>query len=547
MQGISGPLQFSPMDQSLRAIEDVKNALFNKDIELLELRKVNTHQAQLLAKKHAEIDELKKKIDELRGFAATWQGRVYDQAAELAALKCKSVEFAGTQTDIVGGQDMQVQTDIVGGQDMQVQTEELLQAGTREIETQTITGYVAYATDKTDEFLLQAHEAHYALCREIRQVQSELAELDSVLDDEIVSCETERAVHAMQMVKMQLLPISLAMPAQEATPFDVEPVLEQAFAQEVVPDVQDETTNTNSTGKKGSSKNKKMTPEEKAAKQQQKAAEAEAKRLAELEAHKEAARANRERERIAKIQKKAELLARVQTARAEETQATPVQAKKVQAVPATARPLPMSASVLSAAKVDVAEKAGLGVAETFAMRSNDARDLLIEEDVPAILGLYVLECFGESSWKLEQADKKFRLVLRREYPKTGKVITKASPFVSGKDIVFWIERPEFVTATKAVFEFRPFLADELMANTIANAFERIRKSSAFQTLRLRVSARKDAFGLSMRQITLKDGSAMSFSLVKLIIWFYMGKIEAMAGTSSPQSCLAAVIHEFMFE
>lgn len=414
--------------------------------------------------------------------------------------------------------------------------------------TQTKTGYVLFAAERTNA--IQASRL-----KEIRAVQRSLKDWEGFLEDvedvfhyideireQKDELENELCLEKIKHEEAHFDFSTMFAPVMEATEPSVEAVLTilEAETIEVAPEAV-----VAQKAKKANKKKKapKETPEERVAKQQMEAAQAEAKLKAELEAHKEAARAIRERERVAKAEKKADLLARVHTTRAEETQAAPVQAKKAQ----TTRDLPMSAGMLRVEKVNAVTVSTAETAKTFAMRSDDVRDLLFTKEVSAILSLYVLECFGQSSWKLEEADEKFRLVLRREFPDTGKVISKASPYVSGKDIVFWVERPEFVTTMHAVFEFKPLLVDEHTTDTINNAFERIRANHALKTLRLRVSARKDAFGLSMRQITLKDKSTMTFSLVKLIIWFYMGKIEAMAGTVSPAACVASVLHEFVSE
>lgn len=508
-------LQANTMEESLRAIADVSNTLFNKDIELNEQKRLTGHQAKLLAEQHAEIAALKKKIDELRGFAATLQGRVYDQGAELAALKFKSVEFAGTQTDLAVSQEMQVQTDAVT-------------VSTREIETQTVTGYVAYAMDKTDEFLVKAHEARFALRREINEVQAELADWEATTDEvelvlhELNSCQSEVGLLGLQVAKLMFLAPEPLVQALEVEALDIPSMLSVEPVINAEPFSESEPAK-KASKKKRSAPKKKLDEEEKAARME-----------AELKAHEEAVRARKEEERRKEAQKKAERKARMQNSRAQKEQDTEVAQTRQ---PAAARAPPPCVSVLNPAQIDMFGKFQNVVFETFAMRSEHKVEEEIFGDTFALLRLFVLECFGADSWNLHQVGDKFKLVAVRKLSGAGRFAEFSSPLGSMADIVFWTEREEFVKLSHWMFKPTPLPTDELVASTVANAFLEIKDFWGFKVLGLRGVGGKDAFGLSMLQITTKNLGVLTVSRIKLVTWFRLGRIDSMAAQVNPRFLL----------
>lgn len=137
------------------------------------------HQQELLAGQHAEIATLHKKVDELKGYIASLQGRLFDQVAELAALKCKTLEEAAPLTVL----ESSVQTDTISLKDAQVQT---------------MAAYVDYAWDMTEQFIMQVLTVRRELCQEIRRVQAELADMDAELDG-IEICQTILLSRSLQL------------------------------------------------------------------------------------------------------------------------------------------------------------------------------------------------------------------------------------------------------------------------------------------------------------------------------------------------------------
>ena len=150
------------------------------------------------------------------------------------------------------------------------------------------------------------------------------------------------------------------------------------------------------------------------------------------------------------------------------------------------------------------------------------------EGLPCLLALYVLECFGSTSWQLKQAEDNFLLVVDREIGVNKVPVYYQSPLVSAEDIVFWVERDDFVKGSVFLFKHTPVPADERVAATIINAFELIRKDGVFEILKLRKADLKDSYGLAMQQITLVDKSVMTMTVLKMIIWFRQGRIQALA-------------------
>ena len=180
--------------------------------------------------------------------------------------------------------------------------------------------------------------------------------------------------------------------------------------------------------------------------------------------------------------------------------------------------------MLSPAQIGRAENFAEIAKKTFSTRGGQAFDNM-GEGLPALLGLYVLECFGLESWQLKQGkhDGEFLLVVNGEMQ-----MYYQSPSVSAHNIVLWAENIDFVKGSEFLFKHAPVQADERVAATIMNAFELVRGNWAFETLELREADLKDEYGLAMQQITLKDERVMTMTILKLIIWFRQGRIRAMA-------------------
>jgi hypothetical protein len=153
------------------------------------------------------------------------------------------------------------------------------------------------------------------------------------------------------------------------------------------------------------------------------------------------------------------------------------------------------------------------------------------EETPAFLALYVLECFGMESWKLEQVKDKYKLVLDRG--EDGTVIDYSSSLVRANDIVLWVERDEFVKSSRTLFKYTPVPKEKGVAELILKSFEKIRLDKKFEVLELCDATELDHHGLVMKTITLKDKTVLTCSMVKLFVWFFLGKIDSMATAKDP--------------
>lgn len=473
------------------------DVLRQKDCRLAEQDSLLKHQQKLLAEQHGENACLKKKIEELQCHAATVQGRLFDVLGERAALKCKPVEHVETQTESVESQEMQIQTEDRVVQEMQVQTDMSAVSNEAGIDQYPLVFWkpkqdstlVSFAQTGVRRFWHEVAAACTVVAAELAEIGMENALLEA---DEEFDAIKER----IRQAKLDLE----TMPTQE-----VKKALETMPTPEV---------------KKAAKKKRaaKPTAEEKAAKAE-----------AELKAHQEAVRARQEQERRQKAQAIAEKKAKMQALRASAEEQVRKEAEKQARLEAagmakTGRP---ETFVLSPAQIDRVGSFARITKETFLTRGGHVFDSM-GEGLPALLGLYVLECFGSESWQLKQADDKFLLVVDRVFGAKRTPVYYQSPSVSAHDIVFWAEKVDFVKGSEFLFKHTPMPADERVAATIINAFELIRENWAFETLKLRKADLKDDYGLAMQQITLVDKSVMTMTVLKLIIWFRQGRIRAMA-------------------
>lgn len=171
-------------------------------------------------------------------------------------------------------------------QDMQAQTEEV-KAGTLEMETQTVTGYVAFAADQTNDWVLRACAISYVVRSELRDVLNEAARFEASLDDQEFEIYQEQTAELASFLPK--VEVTQAVETIEAAP-------EAAVAQKA---------------KKANKKKKapKETPEEKAAREE-----------AERKAHDESARLKKQQERREEAKKTADRKAKIHALRAKKEQ-----------------------------------------------------------------------------------------------------------------------------------------------------------------------------------------------------------------------------------
>jgi hypothetical protein len=400
----------------------------------------------------------------------------------------------------------ETQTKAVVQVEMETQTKTVVQV---EMDTQTVTGYVAYAADKTSDWMLRAYAVKYAVCKELREILNQVDRLEESLDNQ------ELEIHQEQAVKMAAI-----MPKVEVTQavetIEVAPEAEVTLAVETIEPAPEAAV---------AQKAKKANKKKKAPKETQE--EKQAKEEAERKAHEEAVRARKEQERREEAKKTADRKAKMQALRAkkeQEVRAELMQAKTFK--PATS----------DSFELDVVRKFNHDVKSTFVMRDTTWAEMTECEETPAFLTLYVLECFGMKSWKLEQVNDKYRLVLDRS--EDGTIINYSSSLVRSNDIVLWVERDEFVKSSQTVFKYTPVPKEERFATMILKSFGNIRLDKRFEILELCDATELDHYGLAMQKITLKDKTVLTCSMVKLIVWFNLGKIDAMATAKNPFAFLS---------
>ncbi len=492
------------------------DVLRQKDCKIAEQASLINHQQNLLAEKHAETTSLKKRIEELQSHAAALQGRVYDQAAELAALKSpKTVQNTETQTEPVEVQDKQVQTKKMAVQQTEVQTD--MQSFSQEAgidhyplvfwKPKQESTLIKFAQDSVRRFWTEVAATCSAVAVELAEIGTENALLQA--DEELDT--------AKDLIRQAKADIETR-EAQQAKGVDIEP----PQAQEA--DAGVETPQAKKAAKK--KRAAKPTAEERAAQAE-----------ADLKAHKEAVRARQEEERRQKAQVIADRKAKMQARdKQKEPEQVPEQEQKKAAGGAKAgKP---DTSVLSTAQSDAVHRFARITQDTFLSRENKFWFESMDEGMPALLVMYVQECLGSKSWKLKQVDQHFMLVADLVIKAGEKTVSYASPRVSGQDIVLWVERADFVNGCQLLFKHVPVSADELKAETIMNAFALIKKNWAFGALKLREADLKDDYGLAMQHITTSDQGVMTVTVLKLIIWFRQGRIKAMATCVDPRAAFA---------
>jgi hypothetical protein len=448
---------------------------------------------------------------------------------ELAALKAKQAPL---------GQDASTQTDAVKPVTPAVQTQTNPPVKTRAFAVQTHTVKVEMVSRKVQTRPVESRDFAVQASPVKQTSQGELSReiLFGVRQEAAALCERDR---------LNLLSHDILMCHAEISSILAEAKIEM----KIVEALQKQEESTKAAGGDNAARNlakRERVWTAKAAKaaevaeleEQEKAAKAEAER----KAHQEAVRARQEQERRQKADRKAKMQAlrtrAEEQARLEASTACMAKSSRPETV----------TSVLNKAQIDQVENFARVTKETFLIKAVQIYDFPnMSEGLPALLALYVLECFGSTSWQLKQVDDKFLLVVDRVSAVKQTKVYYQSPLASAIDIVAWVERADFVKGSEFLFKHTPVPVDERVAATIINAFELIRGDWAFEILKLRKADLKDDYGLAMQQITLRDKSVMTMTVLKLIIWFRQGRIRAMATCVDYTQSLSMVGKNLLFD
>ena len=457
-----------------------------------------------------------------------------DLRDELAALKAKQAPLgqdASTQTSPVESKDFSVQASPVESKDFSVQASPVeskdFSVQASPVESKDFT--VQASPVESKDFAAQASpvEQTHAVAMKTRKlkvtrrmfavqantVTTKAKTVDEVRQEAAALCERDRMV----LLSHDILICQAEITSILAEAKIVEALLKQEVAKTARTPAKQETVKVAKNKEKAARAAEAAKLEE-----QEKASKAEAER----KAHQEAVRARQEQER----RQKAERKAKMQTLRARAEEQARLEAARLEAsaVAKSGRPAVVT-SVLNPAQIGQVENFAQITKETFLTRASCIYEFSDKgEGLPCLLALYVLECFGSTSWQLKQAEDNFLLVVDREIGVNKVPVYYQSPLVSAEDIVFWVERDDFVKGSVFLFKHTPVPADERVAATIINAFELIRKDGVFEILKLRKADLKDSYGLAMQQITLVDKSVMTMTVLKMIIWFRQGRIQALA-------------------
>lgn len=472
------------MEDSLQLVRAVTDTLYYKDVEITELRNRIDLLIALMSQQSAEIAGRDEKIKELQAFSAALQGRLMDTKDELAASKMKQVEDAETQTPALDVKETHVQTD------MHVPLEEI------SVDHYPLV-FLKAVVDKdalNDRDVTRTH-----VLDELREILLELS---------LVDAEFDRISAAKRIQETKFLAAQVQFAVSKTQDF-----VDDLFmaSREVALDVEDILAEL--------SQIKEDTYWEIQYHREQEAAAARARKTQE-EAEKKAAR----RRELQELLRQSRDRAAKEKAKEE--------AEEADFRKALDKALSLGrAATLMAAKESKFFKT---TKKIFSLRSEEQSDFFYMGDgLPAFLALYVVEWFGSESWRLQNRGGEFRLVMNRKYADEKPVVSYESPYVSAKHIVFWIEHPDFVKDSLALFPYTPVPKDERVSYSIMKAFEEIRVKKAFETLQLRKTDGYDDYGLAKQQITNKGKQVITTTVLKLVIWYWLGRITCMATSIDP--------------
>lgn len=427
------------------------------------------HQQQLLAEEQAEIAALKKRVEDLRCQTATMQGRLMDKDSELDQLRAalaKQIEENQPHVNIES-------------RETQVQTDDAHACEQKDAHTQVFF-YVDYAWDKTEQFVSAALEARQALRREIRQVQSELAEVDAELED-------------IELLQTLLLSQSVPPPAPTE---QVRPAVKQAK-------------------KRLSAAERKQIDAEKAE--------------TALKAHNEARRARKEQERREKERVRHEK----QQARALSTaKRIPSPVEEDDVLPGHDDPQARALAVQRLVRDRMQEKQVKAflktMSECFELRSCSAYNIEFNADSCRLLQLYTEESLGMDGFDLEwctTAGKFFqKFILYIDTQKDDLLVQMKSPPASGADILSWLDHHTFYQTVQNFFGYVSPKWDDDTCAFIGEQYDRIKDQEVLKAVQFEMLDDQDVHGLAIFKITVPGGKRIHVSMLSLVLWTISGKL-----------------------
>ena len=152
----------------------------------------------------------------------------------------------------------------------------------------------------------------------------------------------------------------------------------------------------------------------------------------------------------------------------------------------------------------------------------------LDGGIPSLLRMYLVECIGANAFQLEQKGSmdKFRLIAKVLVD--GNFYEHTSPFVTGANIVFWLDEHVFRDACKAFYGVVVSTRDKAVEATIKDAFEGVKDTMPFMVLQLAPVQRDSRYGLPHQRITSPEGWLADGSMLQMTLWYYIGKIAFLA-------------------
>jgi hypothetical protein len=157
---------------------------------------------------------------------------------------------------------------------------------------------------------------------------------------------------------------------------------------------------------------------------------------------------------------------------------------------------------------------------------------------PWFVERYLQERLGISAFNLEEKDGEYRLVCTISSTivpgKTSRILSR---YTNLETIVAWLDLQALSDACDILLNHVSVDTLEGVAQCAAvihDAFESIRYNPVFKTLKLKELDKVDGYGLDTFSITpVGKRRCMWCSSIQLVVWFLIGKIDALA---SPQAC-----------
>jgi hypothetical protein len=160
----------------------------------------------------------------------------------------------------------------------------------------------------------------------------------------------------------------------------------------------------------------------------------------------------------------------------------------------------------------------------------------LDGGIPSLLRMYLVECIGANAFQLEQkgSTDKFRLIAKVLVE--GNFYEHTSPFVTGANIVFWLDEHVFRDACKAFYGVAVSTRNKAVEATIKDAFEGVKDTMPFMVLQLDPVQRDSRYGLPDQRITSPEGWHATGSMLQMTLWYYIGKIAFLARLDVLDEC-----------